>query len=231
MSNIYDELNDEQLRPRVYFGQVFVDAFYVYVSKGEPKVLFDPAQHPAEKRFKQVKIDAQCTDSTGKLYTISREVIVEFGREWAGFILPSLKACNCHPGELNEKWAKFERVKTGRTYHSDYTGKDEDEKTFKFLEIYPDEAACREAEKAHYSRPTPEVEEEDASATHPMPDDTQASNNAQRGVAEKFLPALWKSAAGDVTRFGELIAGNPLTSKFFDINSPEVAAIVAGGTA
>ena len=52
------------------------------------------------------------------------------------------------------------------------------------------------------------------------------NGNREQETAAKFLPALWKQAAGDVTRFSELIAGNPLTSKYFSINSPEVLALV-----
>ena len=225
--NIWNELDNEQLRPKVYFGQVFVDAFYVYIKKGDHKELFDPGRHPESNRFKQIKIDAVCSDSKGGTYTISREIIPEFGREWAGIVLPSLKACNMPTANLNEKWAKFERAKTGETYTNDYGT--HEAKTFKFLAFFDSEDECKAAEKAHYNRPAPEVEEEDASATHPMPDDTEASNDAQREVAAKFLPALWKAAAGDVTKFGELIGVNPLTSKFFDLTSPEVAAIVTEG--
>ena len=111
MSDVWDTAAEATVGPKVYFGQVFTDAFFVYISKGVPKVPFDPDQHPADKKFSQIKIDVQCTDSSGKTYEISREVICEFGREWAGIILPSLKVCGVHPRDLNEKWAKFEFVR------------------------------------------------------------------------------------------------------------------------
>jgi len=230
MSDVWDSANSAQVAPKTYFGQIFTDGFYCVLQKGVGKVVFDPQQHSEDRKLSCIKIDGNCSRADGSTYTINRELIAEF-RDWAGIVLPSLKVCGVHPRDLNGKWANWEMAETGRTWIDRTSGETKKASTFKFLEIYPDEAACREAEKAHYSRPTPEVEEESVSETHPMPDDTQASNDAQRGVAEKFLPALWKSAAGDVTRFGDLIAGNPLTSKFFDLTSPEVAEIVAGETA
>ena len=225
MSDVWDTANEATLGPKMFFGQIFTDGFFVYISKGEPKVVFDPAQHPADKRFTQIKIDGVCTKQDGTTYEIAREIIAEFGREWAGIVLPSLKVCGVHPRDLNEKWARWEMVETGRTYTNDYGT--QKATTFKFLEIYPDEAACRAAEAAYYSRPAAEAEP-DLTEAYPMPEETPApANDAQREVAAKFLPALWASAKGDVTKFSELLAGNPLTSKYFDLNSPEVAAIVA----
>jgi hypothetical protein len=229
MSDVWDSAASATLPPKVYFGQIFTLADYVYISKGEPKELFDPDRHPRDKRFTQIKIDAVCMQVNGSTYTISREVIVEFGREWAGIILPSLKVAGVHPRDLNEKWAKFERAKTGRQYDSSYTGQKEDEKTFKFLEFYADEDACRAAEKAHYSRPT----EEDADETHPMPEEN-GNGSAEKAVAEKFLPALWSIAQareGDtLVNFAKELAGNALVSRHFDLNSPEVLELVGEGS-
>jgi hypothetical protein len=231
MPDVWDSAYDATQGPRVYFGQIFTDGHYVYISfrKGEPRVLFDPSQHPIDGRHTLVKIDGVCTKRDGTTYEIPREMVCELDDAWQ-ITKVSLKVTGVHPRDLNERWAKWEMVETGDTWNSKTTGELVKGTTFKFLEFYSDEAACKAAETAHYSRPTP-IPTEDSSAldkSHPMPEEAVApANDAQREVAAKFLPALWKSAGGDVTKFSELIAGNPLTSKFFDLNSAEVAAIVA----
>jgi hypothetical protein len=208
----------------VYFGQVFTDAFYVYQSgqKGDPVIPFDPGQHSIDRRFSQFKIDGVCNRADGSTYEINREYICEWASSgWAGVTLPSLKVAGVHPRDLNERWAKWEMAKRG-TYKDKMTGETRDSTTFKFLEFYPDEEACRAAEAAHYNRT---ADDDDAEETLPF-EANAPKVDKQREVAAKFLPALWAQAAGDVTRLGELLAGNPLTSKFFDLNSPEVVELV-----
>lgn len=233
MSDIWDRANEATLGPKFYFGQVFTLGDDVYISKGEPKRLFDSNRDPVEKRYTQIKIDGQCTRANGSTYEISREIICEFGREWAGIILPSLKICGVHPRDLDQKWAKWEMVETGQSFVATQgasAGETIKKTTFKFLEIYPDEAACRAAEKAHYSRAADDEDE-----PLPMPEDGNEApksnggngSDAQRQVAAKFLPALLAQAQGDLTQFSVLLAGNPLTSKYFDLNSPEVLELVA----
>jgi len=232
MSDVWDTAAEATVGPKVYFGQIFTDAFFVYISKGEPKVPFDPDQHPAEKRFTQIKIDGQCQRADGTTYEISREIIAEFGREWAGIVLPSLKVAGVHPRDLDEQWARWEMVETGRTYTNAYG--EQKATTFKFLEFYPDEAACRAAEAAHYSRsadPDPEPEE-DASATHPMPEEDPPApdNDKVRANLAQFLPMLWTQAGKDVVEFGKLLQANPALAAHFDLNSAEVQAVIGGGS-
>jgi len=211
----------------VYFGQIFTDAFFCVLEKGVGKIVFDPVQHAEDRKLTCINLDGECTRANGSTYTIHREVIAEF-KDWAGIVLPSLKVAGIHPRDLNEKWASWEMVNTGRTWTDRSTGETKNGTTFKFLAFYPDEAACRAAETAHYSRGPASDDEEDLDETHPMPEDNGSNgNDAQRAVAAKFLPALWNQAAGDVTKLGQLIAGNPLTSKYFDLNSTEVLELVA----
>jgi hypothetical protein len=224
-TDVWDVAAQAELPPRVYFGQIFTDAFFCVLEKGVGKVVFDKSQHDADRKLTCINIDGQVARANGTTYEIHREVIAEF-RDWAGIVLPSLKVCGIHPRDLNGKWAKFEMAEMGRTWVDRTSGETKKATTFKFLEIYPDEAACRAAEAAFFNRAPVEEEEEDLP---PMPEEDADSNgsDAQRAVAAKFLPALWKQAAGDVTKLSELIAGNPLTSQYFDLNSAEVTALVA----
>ncbi len=231
MSDVWDSAASATVAPRAYFGQVFTDAFFCVLEKGVGKVVFDKSQHDEDRKLTCINIDGQVTRANGDTYAIHREVIAEF-RDWAGIVLPSLKVAGVHPRDLNEKWAKWEMVETGRTWTDRSTGETKKGTTFKFLEFFDSQEACRAAEQAHYGRGP--AEEEGLDESHPMPEENSGDDgargggrDAQREVAAKFLPALWKTAGGDVTKFSELIAGNPLTSKYFDLNSAEVAAIVA----
>lgn len=215
MSDVWDQANEATVRPKVYFGQIFTDAYFCVLRKGVGKVEFDPAQHPADDKLTCVKIDGQCTKRDGSSYIIQREVIAEF-RDWAGIILPSVKALGIHPRELNEQWAKWKMAETGRTWVDKVSGETKKATTFQFLELFPNATACQAAEAAHYSQKVqPELS--------PAPNGTM--DPRQREVAAKFLPALFAQANGDVPKMAELLAANPLTSTYFDVTSPEVVAL------
>lgn len=219
----YDTAASTTVGPKKYFGQLLTDAFYVYIKKEEPKEVFDPARHPASNKFTQIKIGAMCTKADGSTYDIDREIICEFGREWAGIVLPSLKKLNVHPRDLNDRWASWEMVENGQSWTSKTSGELVKGTTFKFSEFYADEAACRAAEAAFYNRGV-EESEENLDDTHPMPED----DDKERASAAVFLPTLWKLAQGDPDAFYAAISNQPQLAKHFDSNSPEVQAIVAG---
>jgi len=227
----YDTAAGTTLGPKAYFGQVFTDAFFVYISKGEPKQVFDPGQHSPAKKFTQIKIDGLCTKNDGSTYTIAREIICEFGREWAGVVLPSLKKLGAHPGELNERWASWEMVENGQSWTSKTSGELVKGTTFKFIEFYPDEVTCRAAESQFYHRPDDGPAVDPLDASHPMPEDPPADSGAARASAAAFLPSLWKLTKGGADAFYAAIANQPLLAAHFDSNSPEVVAIVESGAA
>lgn len=233
MPDVWDTANEARPQPKVYFGQIFTDAFYCILEKGVGKVPFDEGQHDVDRRLTCIKIDGQVTRADGSTYEINREVIAEF-RDWAGIVLPSLKVAGIHPRDLNEKWARWEMVNTGRTWIDRSTGETKQGTTFKFLEIYPDEAACRAAETAHYSRSSSGTGQTSQASTldstHPMPEEAPA-NDKQREVADAFLPTLVKLAAGDMDKLHELLKNNDLVSNFYDINHPKVVELVAGEAA
>jgi len=164
MSNedLWNDAANAQLGPKVYFGQIFTDIFRCVLETGMGKVSYNPNEHSADRRRICVKIDGVCTKADGTTYEIHREPLTN-SRDWAGIILPSLKVAGVHPSDLNEKWTSWEMVETGRTWESKRTGEMVKGNTFKFLEFYPNEAACRAAEAGHYSRAS------DADEDQPLP--------------------------------------------------------------
>ena len=215
--------------PKVYFGQVFTDLFFCVLVKGQGKVPFDPSQHKVEDRCTSIKMDLQPLASSGLKFAISRDMIAE-SRVWAGIVLPSIKALGIEPKEVNETWVKVTLVETGETYTKRDTGETVRKTTLKFLEVYPDEAACEAAARAFFGGGA--VGAAKSEELPPFPEEGEESGDTggdqERETASKFLKPLYEQAGGDPGEFIKLIAGNPLTSKHFDLNSPEVTELFAG---
>jgi len=219
MSDLWNEAGNQTVRPKRYFGQCFTDIFACVLEKGRGKVPFDSQQHTADNKLIAVEIEV-VPFTRGNAYTIKRDMIAQF-REWAGVVLPSLKVAGIDPSTLDESWVCVELVKSGDSYVKD--GERVEKTTFKFLEQYTSEDECRTAAESFFGRGD---EDESETEKPPMPEDAPKADNG-REVAAKFLPALYAQASGDPTELGKLIAANPLTSKYFDLNSKEVTALFA----
>jgi len=212
--------------PRTVFGEVQVDVWPCVLRKGEGKIPFDPSQHSIDER--RTAIDITLIPTRGD-YNIERHLIAE-STEWAKIVKPSLREIGIDLRALNGKFVQAQLVPTGRTYVN-AQGETKENTTFKFVAVYPDMESCIDAANEFFksrgnggngdSQPAPVQ-------TQPV---APAQNNRERETALKFVPALWKSAGGDINKLAELLANNPLTKKYFDINSPEVVALVSGQAA
>lgn len=198
----------------VWFGQLFVDVWAVYLKKGEKKINFDPSRHDDRYRYTQLKLELIPLPDYGVTFTILREMIAEFG-EWPRTTLPSVKALNVDLRNLNKAWVRIKLQPTGEKYTSNRG--DERERTALVLEaVFKDQASCAEAWRIYSGEAFNSAEEIAA-----PPD-----NGKEKQTAALFLKPLWTQAGGDLTKMATLLAGNPLTSKFFTISSPEVVNLV-----
>lgn len=213
-------METEYSATKVYFGQMTVDTFFCVLEKGVGKSPFDPAVHSADSR--RVSIDLALLPLPGSRadFNVERSLIAE-SKEWANTIKPSLKAISLDLKSVHNRWVKVEMVKIGE-YTSKQDGEKKDKTTFKFIEVYPTVEACQEAsDKFFRSR----REEGNQSALGLTDTDTEP-NNPEKETAAKFLPALFKQSGGDLATFANLIANNSLTSKYFNIGSKEVVALI-----
>lgn len=206
-----------------WFGQISVNPWFCSLVKGVGKSPWDPNQldpntgNPV-RRYTAIDISlAAITEAP--IDPITRTCIAEFG-EWVDIILPSLKALGINDLQtLNNKWVKLEMIPTGRTYQNQ-NGETKNATTFKFLAIYPDEAACRAAKGGNGNAP----------AAQPP----TGNGNKERETAVKFLKPYvenaWKKANGNVeeTRklLADMIAMQPLLSKYFTVDSAEVIELI-----
>lgn len=211
---LWEAAESAQELPSVYFGQVQFDLWFCILQKGIGKVPYDPAQHQPGQRRTAVDISIVPLPSRNLDFVTERNLLAE-SRQWAGMVLPSIKALATSPKALNGKWVQYEMLRTGRTW-TGTDGETKHETVPKFLAVYDTEEAAESAAAALFG------------GEEPAPAVAAPANDPERETATKFLPALWTQAGQDVTAFMELIQSNPLTSKFFDLNSPEVLAVVNG---
>ena len=207
-------MNPETREPtKRWFGQMFVEVWPCALVKGQGKVPFDANMHASDKRLTAVQMEVMPLSDYGVSFTLKRDMIAEFGG-WPKITLPSIKALNADLRNLHESFVAVEFLPTGRKYPGN-DGTEKEETTFVLVGTFADETACRAAYQEFN-----QVEADD------IPFGNTVDTDKERTTAAMFIGPLWKQASGDVAKLQALLAGNPLTSKFFTLNSPEVIAAV-----
>ncbi len=206
---------------RTVFGEVQVDTYFCTLVKGEGKIPFDPTVHSADAR--RVAIDLTIIPTRGD-YNIVRNIIAE-SNDWAKIVKPSLRALNTDLRAINGRFVQVQMVPAGK-YRDKDSGEEKQRTMPKFVAIYDNLDSCLAA-AAEFFKGGNAAQVIPAPA--PAAPNDNGSNPAERETAAKFLPALWKMAGGDLSKLQELMASGkfPLVSKYFDINSPEIIALVS----
>lgn len=191
------------------------------IEKGR-KEPFNPTVH--EKRFTDVSVYIQPLPEIDIKFpkTCEENWIAEF-KPWAAITLPSIKAAGfANVREINGKWARIARVPNGKKYINGQ-GETKDETTFKFVEFFADEDACRAAYIANGGK----------SADHANAVPEADPSEAERQTAIAFLKVIVPTACNGKTTADEkkaavtlALANYPTVSKFFTADSPEVAELI-----
>lgn len=224
-----DTAMDAKPQARHYFGHLTVDCWYCVLEKGTGKVPFDPQQHSEDRKCTAIDLVlSPISRGDRAAYTVERNLIAE-SNEWAKTVLPSLKALNLGLRDIANKHVHVELVQLG-TY-TDKTGETKNKTAFKFLAVFPDERACQGAAAQFYASRSQTAEGAEAAtettAQQPAQQPVQPQNDAQRALAAKFLPGLWKAANGKVDVFEGMIKRNPMVARYFSLESPEVLQVMA----
>ena len=218
-----------------WIGQITVNAWFCALVKGQGKVVYDPNQVDpttgnTPRRYTAIDMElAAITDQP--LDPIKRNMLAEFG-EWIDIVLPSLKDIGItNLQSLNGQWVRLETVGTGRKY-TDKNGEQKEATTFKFVEIFANEAVARNAWQVKHGNSPSAISNTPAAATAHQAAAAQSTGNGnkERETALKFLKPYaanaWRQASGDMTKaieiFGQMIAKQSLLSKYFTADSPEV---------
>ena len=204
-----------------YFGQVKADVWFGYFPGGGAKPIpFDASQHPADKR--NVMIDVQIIPVPEQNVTFDiRQSYTDFSLDWTKITLPSIKALGVDGlRALNGKFVKVIQV-DGKREKKDEMGNKTGEfyKTFKFVEVFPDQASCSVAYAGNHHH----AEQE------PLPN----TGDAEKDTALKFAKVVVENKAkGEkdpqkvINAVTEQLAGMPMINKYFTGSSPEIFQLI-----
>lgn len=208
-----------------YFGQIKLDMYFAVLVKGTGKIPFDPNSHSLDQRVTAIDMAIFPLAEMNISFDVSRNLIAE-SREWASIVLPSIKALNTSPRELNNKWCHIRRKETGNTYTSKRDNKQYPETTFEFVQMFADEAACRAAYQAHAGGSAP--------VQQPAAAPVNGNGNKEKETALKFLTVIVENAArgqADLSVIQNTVAANisnmPMVAKHFTAQSPETMNLIA----
>lgn len=206
--------------PDTRFGQAHVEARFVGLVKGQGKADYDAQVH--KQRYTEITIRVDPLENSGRTFFDRREMLGEFG-DFSKIVWPSLRRLGCQSArDLHGRWCKYELVETG-TY-TNKNGEARTSTTFKFCEFYADEAACAAAYRQYLDErfTVTGAEDNGAAAVDMSPRaGAGAQESAERETARLFLGALVKQYAGNRAGLAQAIAGMPIISKYFTVDSPE----------
>lgn len=208
------------------WGVVEISAYACHLQKGVGKVPFD-ATNPDHKRLTAINVFIQPLAEIDVKYPKQWEMdwIAEFPT-WAKITLPSIRDAGfMNVREINGKWARVARVDSldkpydKKDAQGNPTGEKGVKKTFKFVEFFDTEDACRAAYLAAGGHAVTQPV-----ATDPTDADKIAAlaflkvivSNACKG---KKITDDWKAAVNTA------LTQYPTVSKHFDAESPEVAEL------
>jgi hypothetical protein len=224
-----DAASNAKLAPRDVFGELVVDAWFCVLQKGVGAVPFDINQHNKDDRRTRIDIHIYPLADMKLKFTIERNLIAE-SRDWAGGTWPTLKTLGVKTlKEVNHKWVRVQQVPSGRTYRN-AKGDEKEATMLKFLALYDTEQACREAYLSARPTTAPEPGIEDAD-THPVgaPNTAPAqppSDDKERKTAFEFVKVIVTTNKGNRAQIAAQLASMPMVSKFYTIDSPEVALLL-----
>jgi len=211
------------------WGQVEARSWYCVLEKGVGKIEFDPQIHSQDQRRTAIELIVRPLTDMGLTFDLARSMIAE-SREWSSIVLPSIRDLGIHPRDLNGKWVKVQTVtlidKSGNPVtYTDSNGAVKEKTTIKFLKLFSNEGECRSDYLAQSGKPP-------ADTQYGRPNEN--GDNKERQTALAFLKVYVQNACRgqkDLKVVRETlalnIAGQPLISKYFTIDSPETIELIA----
>lgn len=220
----WDVASEATLQPRSYFGQIQVDTWFCALVKGVGKEPFDPAKH--KQRATAVDISLLPIAEQNISFELKRETIAE-SPEWVRIIWQSLKDLGMTSlRDAHGKWAKMQQVPSGRKYR-DKNGEEKEATTFRFLAIYPDEAACRAAYLADAGK-TEEPAPAPAAVPTAAPSNGNGNGNHAAAIAKvkPFIMVYAKQNNYDLSKTQAACKGQKFITDAIDVEGDDFAAIV-----
>ena len=231
MSALWESVNKpEQFEQKQeYFGEISISAWECMLVSGMGAIPYDerdkdPKTSQPYRKFTAITLTLVPLEESGLQYDITRTLLAQFG-DWKDTVWPSLRLLGIiDASTLNDKYAHVELVKTG-TYTKN--GQTKDSTTFKFLAVFKTREDCVAAWEQRFNEPN-------KPADQPPPweekNNGDKPNGNERATALKFATVYIKNAVrqggGDLEKIRaglrDTIAKQPLISKHFTIDSPEI---------
>lgn len=212
------------LRPREYYGEVDIDAWFCALIKGQGKVPYDPVAHKDLNRCTAVDLTVTPIAEMNLQFALQRSMIAE-SREWAGIVWPSAKELGITSvRDLKGKWVKVIQAPTGRKYRGN-DGTEREATTVKFLAVYGSVDECL---AAYYAETGAEPDIADVD-DEPIPGFEPAdAGNGQNGMetARPFIHAYAKVNGYDVEKTREACRAQTVITNAIDVDSDEFVEIV-----
>lgn len=232
-TDLWNEANNPPEKTYDLFGKVELKIFKGAYQKGtRGAVPFNPAVHDKATTIVKIYIQPLAEMDVKYLWMLEDETAV--WAEWAKITFPSIKALGINDGrEINDRWARIARVPNGRKYDKidkatgQATGEQGDKTTFKFVEFFADESACRAAYLAAGG-----ASGSNGASGHNVPAQV-GTEDAERATAYQFLKVIvgnavrgvdnWQTAKETVT---QALAQYPTVAKFFTVDSVETGQLM-----
>lgn len=218
MSNdTWQAMNEAQEPSKFYFGENTFDPWFCVLQKGVGKVPFDPDQHKAGQRRTAIEITIVPLNGD---FTIERAAIAE-SREWAGIILPSIKALGLEVQGLHEKYVKVEMVASRK--YTDKNGEERVATVPKYLAVYPNREACEAASKEMWGESTGGGNDDDSAEPFPAgPIVSHPPSNGGNGLPPEVQINFAKALVNTASNMGEVSAKLAGANLGAMLNNPEV---------
>lgn len=223
-SDPWDSAENPQLASPEYWGLCSIDMYYCILEKGTGKVRFDTNKHKLDARRTAIDIVVTPLPAMNSQFNAARSMVAE-SKEWAGMVLPSIRALGLQARELLGRYVHIRFKPTGKTY-TNKNGEVKDNTTLEFVKVFPDEAACL----ADFMASKGEAPSNTQYSTTPAGD----APDKQRETAFQFLKVIIENAVKgqtDLTVIRASVAANiavmPLVNKYFTVDSPETNQLIA----
>ena len=220
----WDSAENPQFAAPEYWGLCSVDMYFCILQKGTGKIRFEPGVHDVDKRRTAIDIVISPLPAMNATKNVERSMVAE-SKEWAGIVLPSLKALGISPKELLGKYVHIRFKATGKTYKNS-SGEIKDSTTIEFVKVFNSEAECQ-ADYQSNSKSTVTPTESGAQPAGVV-------GGKERETALQFLKVVVENAVRGQTDLNVIrntvaanVAGMPLVNKFFTVDSPETLALIA----
>ena len=144
-TELWNEANNPPEKTYDLFGQLVDLQIFkgAYQTGTRGAVPFDPAVH--QKAQTIIRFYIQPLPEINVKYVDQLTYESPVWADWGKITFPSIKAQGINDArEVTNRWFRFSRVSNGKTYTKSDGGTGE-EKTWKIIELYADENACRDA--------------------------------------------------------------------------------------